>query len=152
MENWAKPRTRHTHVHGPLHGPKRVREVREKNGPYAMQTGSKLTNDGQETVPWQRKLVSWQKNAAVAAFFCHETSFRCHGTVSWPSLVSFDPVCIAYGPFFSRTSRTLFGPCKGPCTCVCLVRGFAQFSMARVQFRPRRPSASFSRVPVHGSV
>src|SRR4051812_36603825 len=21
MENWAKPRTRHTHVHGPLHGP-----------------------------------------------------------------------------------------------------------------------------------
>src|ERR671921_818985 len=21
MENWAKPRTRHTHIHGPLHGP-----------------------------------------------------------------------------------------------------------------------------------
>src|SRR3990170_1352122 len=44
------------------------------------------------------------------------------------------------------------GPCKGPCTSTYLVRGFAQFSMARVQFRPRRASASFSRVPVHGSV
>src|SRR3989337_2716007 len=44
------------------------------------------------------------------------------------------------------------GPCKGPCTSTCLVRGFAQFFMARVQFRPRRASATFSRVPVHGSV
>src|SRR3954464_15898149 len=45
--------------------------------------------------------------------------------------------------------------CKGPCTFVCLVHGFAQFSMARVTFRPRRASAVFSRVhvqPVHGSV
>src|SRR3990170_50253 len=44
------------------------------------------------------------------------------------------------------------GPCKGPCTSTCLVRGFVQISMARVQFRPRRASATFSRVPVHGSV
>src|SRR3954466_5201647 len=59
-------------------------------------------------------------------------------------------------PFFPVSTYSPFtGPCKGPCTCVCLVRGFAQFSMARVTFRPRRPSAVFSRVhvqPVHGSV
>ena len=30
---------------------------------------------------------------------------------------------------------------------VCHVRGFAQFSMARVNFRPRRPSASFFPCP-----
>ena len=39
-----------------------------KNGPYTMRTGSKPANDGQQTVPWQRKHVSWQKNAATAAF------------------------------------------------------------------------------------
>ena len=33
-----------------------------------MRTGSKPANDGQQTVPWQRKHVSWQKNAATAAF------------------------------------------------------------------------------------
>src|SRR4051812_26888741 len=50
-------------------------------------------------------------------------------------------------PFFpARPSTPFTGPCKGPCTCVCLVRGFAQFSMARVTFRPRRPSAVFSLV------
>src|SRR4051812_26888742 len=33
MENWAKPRTRHTHVHGPLHGPVKGVEGRAgKNG------------------------------------------------------------------------------------------------------------------------
>src|SRR3954465_655487 len=59
-------------------------------------------------------------------------------------------------PFFPVSTYSPYtGPCKGPCTSVCLVRGFAQFSMARVTFRPRRPSAVFSRVhvqPVHGSV
>src|SRR3954462_9343916 len=59
-------------------------------------------------------------------------------------------------PFFPVSTYSPFtGPCKGPCTCVCLVHGFAHFSMARVTFRPRRPSAVFSRVhvhPVHGSV
>src|SRR4051812_46873872 len=59
-------------------------------------------------------------------------------------------------PFFPVSTYSPFtGPCKGPCTSVCLVRGFAQFSMARVTFRPRRPSAVFSRVhvqPVHWSV
>src|SRR4051812_18583296 len=48
-----------------------------------------------------------------------------------------------------------YSPFMGPCTCVCLVRGFAQFSMSRVPCRPRRASAVFSRVhvqPVHGSV
>src|SRR4051812_46622876 len=58
--------------------------------------------------------------------------------------------------FFPVSTYSPFtGPCKGPCTSVCLVRGFAQFSMARVTFRPRRPSAVFSRVhvqPVHWSV
>src|SRR3954465_8025001 len=105
MENWAKPCTTHTHVHGPVNGlyvntgkngrrpswterdarhgklgktmydahartrtREQVREVQEKKGPYAMETGSKLANDGQETVPWQRKHGSWQKNAATAAF------------------------------------------------------------------------------------
>lgn len=34
-----------------------------------METDSIVANDdGQETVPWQRKHVSWQKNAATAAF------------------------------------------------------------------------------------
>src|SRR4051812_22420571 len=48
-----------------------------------------------------------------------------------------------------------YSPFMGPCTCVCLVRGFDQFSMASVPFRPRRASAVFSHVhvqPVHGSV
>ena len=78
MENWAKTRTTHTHVHGPVNGRYVDTHVHghvngyersgRKKGPYAMETGSKLANDGQETVPWQRKHVSWQKNAATAAF------------------------------------------------------------------------------------
>src|SRR3954470_23686078 len=55
-------------------------------------------------------------------------------------------------PFFPVST---YSPFTGPCTCVCVVHGFAQFSIARVTFRPRRPSAVFSRVhvqPVHGSV
>src|SRR3954467_6631202 len=59
-------------------------------------------------------------------------------------------------PFFPVSTYSPFtGPCKGPCTSVCLVHGFAHFSMARVTFRPRRSSAVFSHVhvqPVHGSV
>src|SRR4051812_41922928 len=59
-------------------------------------------------------------------------------------------------PFFPVSTYSPFtGPCKGPCTSVCLVLGFAQFSMARVTFRPRRALPVFSRVhvqPVHGSV
>src|SRR4051812_13051428 len=59
-------------------------------------------------------------------------------------------------PFFPVSTYSPFtGPCKGPCTSVCLVRGFAQFSMARVTFRPRRPSAVFSRFhlkPVYWTV
>src|SRR3954463_4661631 len=40
-------------------------------------------------------------------------------------------------PFFPVSTYSPFtGPCKGPCTCVCLVHGFAHFSMARVTFRP----------------
>src|SRR3954471_15661586 len=66
------------------------------------------------------------------------------------------PSTTGVGRFFHVSTYSPFtGPCKGPCTCVCLVRGFAQFSMARVPFRPRRASAVFSRVhvqPVHGSV
>ena len=34
-------------------------------------------------------------------------------------------------------------PCTRPCTRWCLVHGFAQFSMARAQFRPRRASGIF---------
>src|SRR3954462_8518775 len=55
-------------------------------------------------------------------------------------------------PFFPVST---YSPFTGPCTCVCLVHGFAHFSMARVTFRPRRSSAVFSHVhvqPVHGSV
>src|SRR3954463_16566644 len=48
-------------------------------------------------------------------------------------------------PFFPLSTYSPFTcPCKGPCTCVCLVHGFAHFSMARVTFRPRRASAVFS--------
>src|SRR3954465_5685454 len=50
-------------------------------------------------------------------------------------------------PFFPVSTYSPFtGPCKGPCTCVCLVHGFAHFSMARVPFRPCRPSAVFFHV------
>src|SRR6266516_255605 len=64
MENWAKQRTTHTHVQGPKMGTRGP----GKKGPFAMETDSIVANDGQETVPWQRKHVSWQKNAAKAAF------------------------------------------------------------------------------------
>jgi hypothetical protein len=47
---------------------------------------------------------------------------------------------------FSRVP--VFCPCTRPCTSGCLVHGFAQFSMARAQFRPRRASGIFFRVPV----
>src|SRR4051812_39593208 len=38
-------------------------------------------------------------------------------------------------PFFPVST---YSPFTGPCTCVCVVHGFAQFSMARVTFRLRR--------------
>src|SRR5215216_3046267 len=38
---------------------------------------------------------------------------------------------MANGPFFPGPLVPIFGPC----TCVCVVRGFAQFSMACVRFR-----------------
>ena len=47
MENWAKPRTTHTHVHGPLHGP--------VNGLY-VDTGKKWPTavvDGSGRAPWK---------------------------------------------------------------------------------------------------
>ena len=47
MENWAKPRTTHTHVHGPLHGP--------VNGLY-VDTGKKWPTpvvDGTGRAPWK---------------------------------------------------------------------------------------------------
>src|SRR6266566_3561331 len=46
-------------------------------------------------------------------------------------------------PFSRVHVPPVLGPCKGPCTRRCLVGGFAQFSMARVQFRPRRASGTF---------
>src|SRR4051812_36603823 len=47
-------------------------------------------------------------------------------------------------PFFPVSTYSLFtGPCKGPCTCVCLVHGFAHFSMARVTFAPPLRRALF---------
>src|SRR4051812_16485398 len=47
-------------------------------------------------------------------------------------------------PFFHVST---YSPFTGPCTCVCVVHGFAQFSMARVMFRPRRASACFFPCP-----
>ena len=48
------------------------------------------------------------------------------------------------GHFFSRVPVLhVFGPCTRPCPRRCLVGGFAQFCMARVQFRPRRASGTF---------
>src|SRR3990170_4834259 len=47
MDNWAKPRTRHTHVHRPLHGP--------VNGLYGY-TGKKWPTpvlDGTGRAPWK---------------------------------------------------------------------------------------------------
>ncbi len=64
---------------------------------------------------------------------------------------------MAYGPFFLPdlsypftcpcTCVSTYRPFTGPCTSVCLVRVFAQFSMARVRFRPRRASATFFPCP-----
>jgi hypothetical protein len=125
----------------------------------------------------------------VAAFFCHGTYFRCHGTVFCHSLASFGPVSMRMDRFFTDPSSTFFArvlvrvrigasymvlpsfpwrapsfvpdgrrvlfprvpvfcPCTRPCTSGCLVHGFARFSMARAQFRPRRASGIFFRVPV----
>src|SRR6266536_1939471 len=50
---------------------------------------------------------------------------------------------MANGPFFPGPLVPIFGPC----TCVCVVRCFAQFSMACVQFRPRRAPATFFPCP-----
>src|SRR3954465_12491716 len=47
-------------------------------------------------------------------------------------------------PFFPVST---YSPFTGPCTCVCVVHGFDQFSMARVTFRPRRASAVFFTCP-----
>src|SRR4051812_5997895 len=47
-------------------------------------------------------------------------------------------------PFFHVST---YSPFTGPCTCVCVVHGFAQFSMARVTFRPPLPSAVFFSFP-----
>ena len=58
------------------------------------------------------------------------------------------PSTTGVGHFFPVSTYSPFtGPCNGPCTCVCVVRGFAQFSMTRVRFRPRRASATFFPCP-----
>ena len=54
------------------------------------------------------------------------------------------PSTTGVGHFFLVST---YSPFTGPCTCVCLVRGFAQFSMARIHFRPRRASATFFLCP-----
>ena len=54
------------------------------------------------------------------------------------------PSTTGVGHFFPVST---YRPFTGPCTSVCLVRVFAQFSMARVRFRPRRASAIFSSCP-----
>src|SRR6266566_816070 len=57
------------------------------------------------------------------------------------------PSTTGVGHFFSRVPVPPgLGPCTGPCTRRCLVGGFTQFSMARVQFRPRRASGTFFSV------
>ena len=54
------------------------------------------------------------------------------------------PSTTAVGHFFPVSTFSPFtSPCKGPRTCVCLVCGFAQFSMARVHSRQRQASARF---------
>jgi len=70
------------------------------------------------------------------------------------------PFTTGVGHFFPRVPVPPgLGPCTGPCTRRCLVCGFTQFSMARVQFRPRRASGTFFTCPrtarsgsVYGSV
>ena len=58
------------------------------------------------------------------------------------------PSTTGVGHFFSRVPVPPgLGPCTGPCTRRCLVGGFTQFSMARVQFRPRRASGTFFPCP-----
>jgi len=51
MENWAKPRTTHTHVHGPLHGP--------VNGLY-VDTGKKVA-DARRGRNRTRAMENWAK-------------------------------------------------------------------------------------------
>ena len=56
------------------------------------------------------------------------------------------PSTTAVGQFFPVSTYSPFtAPCKGP--SMCHVGGSAQFSMARVNFRPRRLSASFFPCP-----
>ena len=68
----------------------------------------------------------------------------------WPVFHGARPVpCpTAVGPFFPVSPKH---PCTGPCTRPCasgsLVGGFGLFSMARAQFRVRRPSGRFFPCP-----
>ena len=70
------------------------------------------------------------------------------------------PSTTGVGYFFSRVPVPPgLGPCTGPCTRRWLVGGFGLFSMARLQFRPRRASGTFFPCPrtarsgsVYGSV
>jgi hypothetical protein len=47
---------------------KNVEDGSVKKRSIRIETGPKLANEWQKTVPWQRKYVPWQKNAATAAF------------------------------------------------------------------------------------
>src|SRR4051812_31226397 len=94
---------------------------------------------------------------AVGRFFpCPRTArsrVRVRACASYVVLPSF-PWCASRSvhdgrrPFFLVSTYSPFtGPCKGLCMCVCVLHGFAQFSMARVMFRPGRASAVFFTSP-----
>ena len=130
-----------------------------------------------ETLPWQRFSAMRHVFAAMAPFLDHHFLFLIRFPCRM-GLFSPGPLVPVHVSVYVRVPRTLFcpvfhgarpvpsttavgrflplstcspfkTPCKGPCTFVCLVLGFAQFSMARVPFRPRWVSAIFFPVSTY---
>src|SRR6266496_1300119 len=93
--------------------------------------------------------VQFRPRRAPATFFPCPRTARCWSVYAYVAPMLFCPVLHGARPVQSTTGDGHFFPVSpyrpftGPCTCVCLVRGFAQFCMARVQLRARRASATF---------
>src|SRR6266536_86885 len=93
--------------------------------------------------------VQFRPRRAPATFFPCPRTARCWSVYAYVAPMLFCPVLHGARPVQSTTGDGHFFPVSpyrpftGPCTCVCLVRGFAQFCVARVQFRARQASATF---------
>src|SRR6266536_2594804 len=100
--------------------------------------------------------VQFRPRRAPATFFPCPRTARCWSVYAYVAPMLFCPVLHGARPVQSTTGDGHFFPVSpyrpftGPCTCGCHVRCFAQFPMARVRFRPRRSSATFSPCPRTG--